>query len=191
MIFLKRYASKIILFIAGVLVGFFISRLPLQFEEKINSIQFANLILTILLVAYVEFVVRPGINDKRNEKDLLIEQLGEIKKSLSGIHDFYLQLRFKTFLSPDDKSAMILKFREFSNNIDLLRQMDSACKKTQGLKLYEKNFSAYLDSKKALTGNKFDDDDFCYEKKTWSAHTAAIRNNFGIIVTTIIEVNKS
>ncbi len=174
-----------------MLIGFLISRLPLQFEEKINSIQFANLILTILLVVYVEFVVRPGINDKRNEKDLLIEQIGEIKKSLSGIHDFYLKLRLKTFLSPDDKSAMILKFREFSNNIDLLRQMDSVCKRTQGLKLYEKNFSAYLDSKKALTGNKFDDDDFCYEKKTWSANTAAIRNNFGIIVTSIIEVNKS
>src|SRR5260221_12464569 len=91
--FLKKYYSQLLFLVIGILAGFFISRLPIQFEPKISWIALADFLLTILLAIYLEFVVRPSISNNRNEKDILIDQLKEIKKEITVVHEKYSLIR--------------------------------------------------------------------------------------------------
>lgn len=188
--FLKKYYSQIITCLLGGLTGFFIAvTWKLHFEEKVNPIAVASLILTIIIALYLEFSVRPSISNTRTEKDLLIDQLKEIKVLVSGIQELYHQVH-STIIAIDNKKLILTKFRMLSNSIQGLKDIieysgakpnGSNC---QGL------LSTYIKYKQALTGDKFGNSNFQYDKKNFSKHGKAYQDLNSCIQHFIIDVNK-
>jgi hypothetical protein len=188
--FLRRYYSQLIFLIIGILAGFFISRLPITFEEKTNWVALANFFLTIGLAFYLEFVVRPSLSNNRNEKDILIDQLKELKGKVIEAHDSYLTKRNINPLTQNDKSDMIVKLRSISNLIDLLKQTDEYCKATKKTEISDKVFKNYLAYKKSLTGQNFNKPDFFYDRYYWNKHDSTYKGFMKGIMYAIIDINK-
>jgi hypothetical protein len=189
--FLKKYYSQLIFLIIGILAGFFISRLPIEFDTKTNWIQLANFFLTIVLALYLEFVVRPSISNNRNEKDLLIDQLKEIKEKVNNNHEYYLSIRESNPLDQNTKNEILSKLRGISNLINLLKQTDEYCVTTKRSVVSQKVFKAYLEYKKALTGNKFNDDGFSYDRYYFNKHNTIYKSVMQAIIHGTIDVNKA
>jgi hypothetical protein len=187
--FLRKYYSQIIFLFIGFLVGLIINRLPIQFEQKTSWVPFANFFLTILIAVYLEFVVRPSFSNNRNEKDILIDQLKEIQKSVTGIQQLYEQLR-KAVLTSEDKSQLIQKLRSLSNEIDFLKTSDQHCTITKNKKIIKPLFGSYIGYKKALTGNGFDKDGFSYDRLYWKEQEGSFKGLIKAVIHSIIDINK-
>jgi hypothetical protein len=189
--FLRRYYSQILFLLIGALTGFFISRLPIHFEDKISWIALANFLLTILLAVYLEFVVRPSFTNTRNEKDILIDQLKEVRKEIALLHEQYTLERGHNPLPAQIKSEILIKFRSVSNSIDLLRHTDEHCSTTIDTKLSQSLFASYLTYKKALTGKNFNSSHFYFDRLFWKDQERAYNTVIKLIMHSILDVNKA
>lgn len=188
--FLRRHYLSVLFFIIGTIIGFFINRLPLEFEPKTNWVSLASFFLTIALAIYLEFVVRPSFSNNRNEKDLLIDQLKAIQKDLRLLQDGYENMRNTQLLASNLKSDIVSRLRNISNQIDLLTQTDELCTITRSNEISEKVFKYYLLYKRSLTGYGFDKPDFSYDRRYWNKHETAFKNFTKAILHAIIEINK-
>lgn len=189
--FLRRYYSQSLFLFIGVLIGFFISRIPIKFEEKISWISLATFFLTIILALYLEFVVRPSLTNTRNEKDILIDEIKEIKNKVQAVHTFYVGNRGHNPLEPEKKTELLTKIRELSNQIQLVRQTDDYCTNFRSLGLSDKLIAPYLAYKREITGRKFNDADFFFDRLYWKGQEAAFRTMQRICMECIIDINKA
>lgn len=189
--FLKKYYSQLLFSFVGMLAGFFITRLPIRFDETISWIGLANFFLTIILAIYLEFVVRPSLNNNRNEKDFLIEQLKDMRSTVNDIQEHYIDVRTHNPLNPDDKSVMISKLRIVSNQIDLFKYSDERCSISRSTEMSTAIFKAYLIYKKSLTGYQFDKGSFFFDRLYWNKHENSFQHLAKLIMHTIIDINKA
>ncbi len=189
--FLRRYYSQLIFLTIGILVGFFISKLPIQFEPKISWISLATFFLTILLALYLEFVVRPSLSNTRNEKDILMDQLKDIKAKLVETHGVYVTARDESPLNYETRTAILMKLRELSNLIDIFKGTDEYCKTYRKLKITGRIISAYLKYKKAMTGYKFNEPSFFFDRRYWNKQDSAYNEHMKIIIHSVIDINKA
>lgn len=189
--FLRRYYSQSLFLLIGVLIGFFISRLPIEFEERISWISLATFFLTIILALYLEFAVRPSLTNTRNEKDILIDEIKEIKAKVQTVHAFYTENRSHNPLDLDIKTELLSKIRELSNQIDLVRKTDEYCKSFRRLSLSGRLFIAYVSYKKELTGRKFNEPAFIFDRLFWKEQDAAFRTLQRTCMECIIDINRA
>jgi len=189
--FLSRYYSQLITLLIGAIVGFLCNRIinGAYFEQKINPVSAASFALTIILALYLEFSVRPSISNNRNEKDLLIDQLKEMKTSLSEIHSLYISSRDNN-LTSDYKKDITVKLRTLSNQINALIELSQYCVISKSFLKKEIFTKPYFSYKAALTGNGFDLDAFVYDRIHFN-DTERKYNNLGkAIMHCIVDVNK-
>lgn len=189
--FLRKYYSQLIFLIIGLLVGFFISRLPIKFEDKISPIALATFFLTILLALYLEFKVRPSLSNTRNEKNILIEHINDIKVKLNDVHNLYISARDHNPVTQQEQTDLLSKLRELSNLISLLKSVDEYCETYQNLLVSEKIIKGYLNYKKALTGKKFNDPNFFFDRLNWKTQENAYRQQMKTLMESVIDINKA
>lgn len=189
--FLRKYYSQIMFLIIGFIIGFFITRLPIKFEEKTNWVSLASFFLTILLAIYLEFIVRPSFSNNRSEKDILIDQLKDIRLEVSNLQSSYINVRDQTPLKPESKQELIAKLRGISNLIDLLKQTDEYCSITRQTEISENIFKEYLAYKKSLTGYKFDKATFYFDRLYWNKCENAYKNLMKATIHSVIDINKA
>jgi len=188
---LRKYYSQLIFLFVGILVGFSISRLPIQFDDKISPIALATFFLTIVLALYLEYKVRPSLSNTRNEKDILIESISDIKEKLNELHALYMSVRELNPLPEEKQTEILTKLREVSNLISLLKSADKYCKTYQRLAVPDKIIKAYLKYKKSLTGNKFKDPNFTFDRLDWKTQENAYRQHMTALNESIFDYNKA
>jgi hypothetical protein len=188
--FLRKYYSQLIAAILGILVGFFIALFSRSyFDEKINPVALASLLLTIGIALYLEFFVRPNLSNTRNEKDLFIEQLKEMKVSALAIHEYYNEVVGRE-VSAADKKKFLIQFRTLSLQISALKDLIEYSRTKQTGGHCEALFDAYLDYKKLITGSDFLNDNFKFDAKAYNKHTQAYNAVVTEIFHFIVDVNK-
>lgn len=188
---MKRYSTYFIILICGILIGFFFERFSkVTFDDKINPIALAGLLLTIVIALYLEFVVRPSLSNSRNEKDIIIDELKEIRKICTNIQSCYNRVQSHAPISQEEKSELLQIFRTLSNQIEVLRDVVKYSK----IKSIEENcknlFSAYLKYKKSFTGFGFDRKDFYYDRVNYSKHEVSYKSFDKETMHFIFDVNK-
>jgi hypothetical protein len=189
--FLKTFYRQIIFLLIGLLSGFLISRFShIHFEEKINPIAFASLILTILLAIYLEFAVRPSLTNSRNEKDIIIDQLKEIRSSCSEVHSQYEKIHNLRNIPQEERSELLSRFRLLSNHIDFLNDIIKYSKIKPVGAISKEISSKYFKYKKSLTGFGFDKENFFFDRIYFSKHESAYKELSKAIMHLIIDVNK-
>ena len=190
--FLKKHSSRLIFLVIGILIGFFISRLPIKFEEKISWIALANFFLTVALATYLEFVVRPSFTNNRHEKDFLIEQLNDIRARIVILNKLYIEVREQVPLLQESKSKILIELREISNQIDLLKHTDKYLPRLPRKAIMSDSiFKAYLDYKKMLTGYNFNDTGFSYDRQYWMKANNKFKEATKLLVRTVIDINSA
>jgi hypothetical protein len=189
--FLRSFYSQLLFLFMGILIGFFITRLPIQFDPTISWISLATFFLTIILALYLEFRVRPSLTNTRNEKDILITEIKEIKAKVHGINDLYTAIRGQNPLEPEKKSELLGKIRELANQIQLVRQTDEYCKTFRHSHISERLIAVYITYKKSLTSRRFDEANFSFDRVYWSSQEQAFRKMMEISMQCIIDINKS
>ncbi len=177
--------------ICGILIGFFFERFSkVTFDDKINPIALAGLLLTILIALYLEFVVRPSLSNSRNEKDIIIYELKETRKICITIQSCYNRVQSHNPISVEEKAELIQNFRTLSNQIEVLKDVVKYSK-IKSLEANCKNlFDAYLKYKKAFTGFGFDKKDFAYSKMNYSKHEVSYKSFDKETMHFIFDVNK-
>ncbi len=188
--FFKKYSLKINILLIGMLIGFFVERSTgIVFENKINPIALSSLILTIIIALYLEFVVRPSLSNSRNEKDILIGHLKDMRTFCQEIQSNYNKLSSQDFISSEDKTTLVLQFRILSNHIELLNDIVEYSQ-IKDLKNCSYLFKLYLNYKKAFTGFGFDKKEFTYNKVYFSKRDFAYKAFDKALMHLIFDVNK-
>lgn len=188
---MKKYSGYLIILLVGALIGFFFERVTnTSFENKINPIALAGLLLTIIIALYLEFIVRPSLSNSRNEKDIIIEELKEIRKICTEIQSCYNRIQLLTPIPQEDKGLLILSFRSLSNQIELLRDVVKYSKIRSIDSNCEDLFSVYIKFKKSLTGFGFDKQDFSYDRTNYTKHDLASKTFDKKVMHLIFDVNK-
>jgi hypothetical protein len=188
--FIRKYYPLFLFFLTGLILGFFISRLPLEFEPKTNWVSLASFFLTIALAIYLEFVVRPSFSNNRIEKDLIINQLKEIRTKIDELNTIYVTAREASLLSQEIKYDIVQRFRFISNQIDFLQQTIELCELSNGSNLSSLVFQPYAGYKRQLTGFGFDKPNFFYDRLHWIKHEKSYKKFIKATMQAIILVNK-
>ena len=108
--------------LCGICIGLLVDNIPyLSFKSELSLGEVANFILGVTVAIYIPFYLAKRIDNKRVEKNLLIEECETIVIVLHALQDYiekpYLSQKV---LAKSDSTQLLLKVRSISNRLDLL-----------------------------------------------------------------------
>lgn len=187
-----KYRNQLLFLFIGIEIGFFISRhAPFNFEDKINPVDFANLFLTLILAIVLALYIEPSTENSRVEKDLLIDQLKDVKSSAKEIHSLFVENFNQNPLIPQNKQKMVSGFRNISNQMDLFLNQAEYSKSKFICNQKDELKNQLFRYKKTLTGNTFNSASFTYSVSSFNRYEAQYLNFSKKINQLIIEINRS
>ena len=189
--FIKSYKNQIIFCLIGILFGFFLERIAhIKFDDTINPVDFANLLLTLILAMFIGYFVQPATENLRAEKDLHIEQLKLMKECARDINAFYLDnLDLPVF--PNEKKLKLLSlFRGLSNQFEFFLSQANHSSLTLVTNQRNQILLPLFRYKRSLTGGPFNLNSFALQNVNTMAVDSAYTNVVRKINELIIDINK-
>lgn len=131
-----KYLYILLLLILGLVCGLFISDIPyLTFKRELSLGEIANFTLTLFIAIYIPFFLNKKINNKRIEKDILIQACDKINNELSElqklIEPFYVSQKA---ITKDLSTIILLRTRRISNMLDRLINNTTQYKNNKAVK---------------------------------------------------------
>jgi hypothetical protein len=190
--FFRKYSRYIIATLIGFLAGFLLQKIfhPF-FDEKLDPIELAGIVLTIILALYVEFVIRPSFSNKESVRNVILQQVTTIKEQLIGIHQVFIASREKTPLPENEKMRIVSSFRTLSNEINFLKEIIEYSRIAPTQTRFQTIFKEYLKYKKNVTGFRFEDPTFSYDRKFFIKIDNSHKEFMKTLIHLIIELNQS
>src|SRR5215217_164590 len=120
MIFIRQFGVRIVFLLIGLILGIFIPMIPfLNFDNSINPIDVVNVVVTLILAITVAFFIEPMNEQTRAEKELLIEQLKEVKAESKSLHDNIISAYRQIPLLSQERFQILASLRSLSNQLYL------------------------------------------------------------------------
>ncbi len=190
--FIRTYKGQILFLLIGVLGGFFVARIKtFVFDDTINPMDFANLILTLFLAILIGLYIEPTEESKRSEKEMLNDQLKEVKSASKEIHDLFVSHYSATPLETERKNEIKLLFRNLSNQMNLFLDQANHSKYSL-ITRQEKDIKQKLFKlKQTITGGQFEKSDFTFKKSHYNIYDNAFLSFSKEINHLMIDINKS
>lgn len=185
--FLAKNKAQILFFLIGVTVGFTITLFPLSFVHDIDPLNMINILVTLLVALIVGLYLEPKNQDSRVEKDILISQLNEIKLLLREIQAGFQDVYDENPISEGFKSKLRKQLRSVSNLLYSFDETYNEC----GFSYTKPTLTpAFINYKRTLTGNGFDNPSFKYDKAE-GYYNASYLRLLREINSSIIKINKN
>lgn len=190
--FFRVYGSHIITLLIGLLFGFFFWRYPyLMWESQINPMDFANLILTLILAWIIGFYIEPHNEERRVEKDLLIEQLKEVKIISKSIHDLLIENFHQNPLKESTKQKILNQLRNLSNQMQLFLDQSFHCQQNHIVNRKIEIQEMYYVFKRSITGGNFQASTFTFSAISVQRYELSFRKFEKEVNNLILDVNRT
>ncbi len=190
--FIRIYKVQILSILVGVIIGLLVNHLfKINFEDKVNPVDFANLFVTLILAIVIAFYVEPSNESVRVEKDLLIEQLKDLKSSVKDIHSLFVLFYDEAPLQNVNKQKFITSFRSTSNQLDLFINQMNHCNNNLSAVEETELKNTFFRYKKTLTGGNFNSLTFTFSSASEVKYETLYLNLTKKINHLILDINKS
>lgn len=139
----------------GILIGVLVKDFPLlTLNTNIDIIESATLLVTIAIGILVPFLLKRWIDDSRQAKAYIVEELREFLRDINEIYDITKQIFFNSKITSADKARINTTFEtvdiKLSNLLNELK--DFYDKETKPMRDNLKD--AYIEYWKYLTGSE-------------------------------------
>lgn len=155
---MMRYIIGVILVIVGVVIGMGLQHYyPLfSFEDKIDVVGLATLIVTIFLAVYIPIFLERNMHNKRSEKDVIIRKIEGLQGTIRTVNHKVAECVQRQTVSSANKALIVNLFTTISNELDTIIKLSDLCKKDKFNKDFEEIKSIRYQYRKMVTGGDFD-----------------------------------
>lgn len=159
-----RYIIGGILVIVGVVIGMGLQHYcPLfSFEDQIDIVGLATLVVTIFLAVYIPIFLERNIHNKRSEKDVIIRKIEALQESIRIVNCTVSECVQKQSVSTANASRLISLFTTISNELDTIITLSDYCEKNKFKDDFEEIKSCRFQYRKMVTGGDFQKKGFKY-----------------------------
>lgn len=147
--------SSILCFLGGVIADRLVKDFPLlSFDNSVGLVDAASLLVTIAIGILVPFLLKRWIDDSRQAKGYVVEELREFIHDINELPDLTKQLFFSGKITQEDKTRINATFETIDIKLsNLLHELeDFYSKETKPLR--ENLNSSYIEYWKFLTGSE-------------------------------------
>lgn len=143
--------------IVGVVIGMGVHYYyPIfQFEDKIDIVGLATLVVTIFLAVYIPIFLERNMHNKRSEKEVIIRKIEALQETIRNVNHTVAACVQKQTVSPANSYHLIGLFTSISNEIDTIMTLSSHCAKNKFKDDFEEIKSYRFQYKKTVTGGDF------------------------------------
>ncbi len=150
-----RISIIFLIFLGGIIVGFIIKNYPIiEFNKELKVYEVCNLLLTATIGLFIPFFIKRWIEDSRQVKNNLIEELKDTLKETERIKDKIEFCYLRNSIEPSDKDEVNFLFEQsdikFNCLTELLVSTFESETKTIRLELNE----IYMQYWKVVTGGE-------------------------------------
>jgi hypothetical protein len=159
-----RYVIGGILVIIGVVIGMGLQYYyPLfLFEDKIDIVGLATLVVTIFLAVYIPIFLERNMHNKRSEKDVIIRKIEALQGTIRSVNYTVSECVQKQSVSTANTYQLISLFTNISNELDTIITLSDYCKKNKFKDDFEKIKRCRFQYRKMVTGGDFQKKGFKY-----------------------------
>jgi hypothetical protein len=159
-----RYIIVGILVIAGVVIGMGLQHYyPLfKFEDKIDIVGLATLIVTIFLAVYIPIFLERNMHNKRSEKDVIIRKIEVLQSTIRTVNHTVAECVQKQAVSTANNYQLISLFTAISNELDTIITLSEYCGKNKFKDDFEVIKNCRFQYRKMVTGGDFQKKGFKY-----------------------------
>jgi len=159
-----KYIISFVLVIFGVVIG-----LGLQyyypffsFEDKIDIVGLATLIVTILLAIYIPTFLEKNMHNKRGEKDVIIRKIETLQGTIRSVNQAVGECVQKQMVSTANTYLIIRLFTTISNELETIITLTEHCCKNKFKEELEEIKTYRFQYRKTVTGGDFQKKGFKY-----------------------------
>lgn len=161
---MTRYIIGSILVIVGVVIGMGLQHYyPIfSFEDKIDIVGLATLVVTIFLAVYIPVFLERNMHNKRSEKDVIIRKIEALQGTIRTVNQTVGECVQKQTVSSANNYLLISLFTTISNELDTIITLTNHCGKDKFKEDFEKIKSCRFQYRKIVTGGDFQKKGFKY-----------------------------
>ena len=161
---MMRYIIGVILVIVGVVIGMGLQHYyPLfSFEDKIDVVGLATLIVTIFLAVYIPIFLERNMHNKRSEKDVIIRKIEALQGTIRTVNHAVAECVQKQAVSSANTYQLVSLFTTISNELDTIITLSEHCGKNKFKDDFEEIKSCRFQYRKMVTGGDFQKKGFKY-----------------------------
>ncbi len=113
-----------VFFLAGLALGLLLKqRLPIKFKEDVDIIPILQLLVTLIVALLITHYGKQKADEKRAEKDLIIEQLNDCRKKCREVFDEFSGCCDEQQASAEQQKRLKQGARDFSNHLYVVRRL--------------------------------------------------------------------
>ncbi len=159
-----RYIIGIILVIVGVVIGMGLQHYypVFEFEDKIDIVGLATLIVTIFLAVYIPIFLERNMHNKRSEKDVIIRKIEALQGTIRNVNHIVGECVQKQTVSSANSYYLISLFTSISNELDTIITLSEHCGKDKFNKDFEEIKNCRFQYRTMVTGGDFQKKGFKY-----------------------------
>lgn len=160
-----KYVIGFILVIAGIVIGMGLQYYhPLfSFEDKIDIVGLATLVVTIFLAVYIPVFLEKSMHNKRGEKDVIIRKIEALQATIRTVNQTVGECVQKQVVSPANSCLIISLFTTISNELETIITLTDHCCKDKFKDEFEKIKAYRFQYRKIVTGGDFQKKGFKYD----------------------------
>ncbi|MDD3772551.1 MAG: hypothetical protein PHC38_07840 [Weeksellaceae bacterium] len=153
-----KYIIGVVLVIVGVVIGMGLQHYyPLfSFEDKIDIVGMATLVVTIFLAVYIPVFLERNMHNKRSEKDVIIRKIEALQVTIRTVNYTVAECVQKQTVSSANKALIVNLFTTISNELDTIIKLSDLSKKNKFNKDFEEIKYIRYQYRKIVTGGDFD-----------------------------------
>lgn len=159
-----RYFIGGILVIVGVVIGMGLQHYyPLfSFEEQIDIVSLATLVVTIFLAVYIPVFLERNMHNKRSEKDVIIRKIEGLQATIRTVNHTVAECVQKQAVSTANTYQLISLFTAISNELDTIITLSEHCGKNKFKDDFDEIKKCRFQYRKMVTGGDFQKKGFKY-----------------------------
>lgn len=150
-----KIVSVILLIIAGFVLGVLVNDIPLlQLDTKVRFFEPLSFLLTAIIGILIPFFIKRWIDDSRQVKNHLVEELKDTLKEITTIKEKVKSCYYKKSITPSEKNEINALFEQADLKINCLEEQLSESFNKETSKLREDIKSDYISYWKLMTGSE-------------------------------------
>jgi len=159
-----KYIIGGILVIVGFVIGIgFLYYYPyFSFEDKIDIVGLATLVVSIFLAVYIPIFLERNMHNKRSEKDVIIRKIEALQGTIRTVNQIVAECVQKQTVSVANNYQLISLFTTISNELDSIITLSDYCKRDMFKKDFEEIKNCRFQYRKMVTGGDFQKKGFKY-----------------------------
>jgi hypothetical protein len=186
-----KYLISIAFLVVGIILGLVIPEIiKINFSKGISPGELIDIFLTLFVAIIIPIYIKSNLQNRRIEKDILIEQAKEVRNYLDQIREIVTDCYHGNSIQLENQKSINKLIRKLSNSINSLNDELCYCKMKLDKCSNDCFFQTFVEYKKTVTGQNYGSPKYAYSDKTYKDQEQIHDKFKKLINRLIIQINR-